>query len=243
LLAGAITSHAQLVWTVGLDDAPGPDGGWPQGGTGGGPNTVFVQETGINPLPGSPNNPVVNLQSDDDYYFAGVYTTVIASNGFYDPVGLVAANEEGAERAFGGNDNDLRYHFNLPNSLALDDFLSVTFDALNLDTGGGTDPRYGIEVYFNGILVGPEVIIRPAELDIDYTTPLFTLASVGAEIGPGFDNIVSLRGINYNADTGGNWMGIDYVQLDSQPVPEPSSALMLLMGAVGSAAFLRRRRR
>jgi hypothetical protein len=32
-------------------------------------------------------------------------------------------------------------------------------------------------------------------------------------LGP--DNIVSLRGINFNADGGGNWMGIDYVQLNA----------------------------
>jgi hypothetical protein len=29
----------------------------------------------------------------------------------------VAVNEEAAERGFAGNDNDLRYHFNLPASL------------------------------------------------------------------------------------------------------------------------------
>ena len=30
------------------------------------------------------------------------------------------------------------------------------------------------------------------------TRPAFTLASVNAQIGHGFDNIVSLKGINYN---------------------------------------------
>jgi hypothetical protein len=49
------------------------------------------------------------------------------------------------------------------------------------------------------------------------TTPQFTLGSVNGAVGPGFDNIVSLKGINYNNDGGGNWMGIDYVQLN--PVP------------------------
>jgi hypothetical protein len=199
-------------WTVGRDD-----NGWPFG-DGGGANTSFVQENGsINPLPGSPNNPEVNQQGDNDYYFAGEYTTtidsVVALYGPYTPVGIVLANEEGAERAFAAADNDLRYHFNLPTSLQPDDMLSVTFDALNLHTDGQPDPRYGIEVYFNGVLVQPQIVIRPADLDTDYTTPEFTLASVNAQTGAGFDNIVSLKGINYNADGGGNWMGIDYVQL------------------------------
>jgi len=60
-------------WSVGRDDD-----GWPVG-NGGGPNATFVQEAGVNPLPGNPNSPEVNQQADDDYYFAGVYTNVIAS--------------------------------------------------------------------------------------------------------------------------------------------------------------------
>ena len=66
-------SQADLIWTVGL-----PGDGWPQDlGNGGGEETVFVQETGVNDLPGNPASPVVGQQSDDDYYFAGVYTTVV----------------------------------------------------------------------------------------------------------------------------------------------------------------------
>src|SRR6185295_11960907 len=100
-------------WTVGLDDD-----GFPVG-NGGGPNTTFVQENGsINPLPGSATNPEVDQQSDNDYYFSGIYAhtipSVTAVYGEYNPIGVVLANEEGAERAFAGADNDLRYHFNLP---------------------------------------------------------------------------------------------------------------------------------
>ncbi len=157
--------------------------------------------------------------ADNDYYFAGVYTTVIPGvtnfYGDYTPVDVVAADEEAAERAFAGGDLDLRYHFNLPIALKTSDMLTVTFDANNLDTGGHSDPRFGVIVYFNGVLVQPEIVIRPGQLDIDYTTPQFSLASVNAQVGPGFDNIVSLRGISYNADGGGNWMGIDYVQLNA----------------------------
>jgi len=69
------------------------------------------------------------------------------------------------------------------------------------------------------------VIIRPAELDVDYTTAPFSLASVGAETGPGADNIVSLRGISFNNDGGGNWMGIDYVKLDPAAAVAPLEIL------------------
>jgi hypothetical protein len=115
---------AELPWSVGLNDD-----GWPAG-DGGGPNTTFVQEKGANELPGNPASPEVAQQGDDDYYWAGLYSTVIAGNGDYTPVGLVEANEESAERAFAGIDNDLRYHFNLPESLEPTDRLTVSYDAL-----------------------------------------------------------------------------------------------------------------
>jgi hypothetical protein len=210
--------HPRIVfpWTCGKDDNDQP------AGNGGGPNTSFVQENGsINPLPGRADNPEVNQQSDNDYYFAGEYTStipsVVALYGEYSPLGVVLANEEGAERAFAAADNDLRYHFNLPTTVQPNDLLAVSFDALSLHTDGQADPRYGVEVYFNGVRVMEQVVIRPAQLNVTYTTPQFTVASVNGQTGPGFDNIVSLKGINYNADGGGNWMGIDYVALN--PVP------------------------
>ncbi len=193
------------------------DNGWPVG-DGGGPDASFVQEAGINDLPGNPASPEVNQQADDDYYFAGEYTEVIFANGDYDPVGTVLVNEEAAERAFAGADNELRYHFNLPSSLQPSDELIITFDANNLQANAD-DPHYGVEVYFNNELVGPEVIIFPEDLDTDFTTEPFTLASVDAGIGPGFDNIITLRGINYAGEGGGNWMGIDYMNLDPLPTP------------------------
>jgi hypothetical protein len=237
----SLSGDAAIVWNVGRDDNQ-----WNLTGTGGGPSAVFVQETvPVNPLPGAPESMPINFSADNDYYFSGVYSTVIPSTtlfyGDYFPVGVVPANEEAAERAFSSTGNDLRYHFNLPNTLSPTDLLSVSFDAFNLDTTGGADPRYGVEVYFNGVLVMPQVIIRPAQINQDFTTPLFSQASVNAVTGPGADNIVSLVGTNYNGDNGGNWMGIDYVQLDSQPIPEPSSAAMILFAAMGAAPFLRRR--
>lgn len=202
--------HADLIWTVGL-----PGDAWPQDGTAGGPETVFVQEAGVNDLPGDPASPVVNQQSDDDYYFAGVYDTVL-DGGNYEPVGAVAENEIGAERAFAGTDNSLRYHFNFPSSIGAATPLTVSWDANNLHGNGGDDPRYGVEVYVNGELVGEETIIRNDQLGQVNTTPTFTLTDVKGEVGEGFDNYVELRGINYNADGGGNWMGVDHVSLDAE---------------------------
>ena len=93
-----------------------------------------MQEAGTNPLPGAPDSRELNQQADDDYYLAGVYTNVIAGNGTYVPVGVVSLNEEAAERAFAGTDNDKRYHFSLPSTLQPTNQLTVTFDAVTLDT-------------------------------------------------------------------------------------------------------------
>lgn len=219
ILGSAQVSRSQLLWTVGLDDND-----WPTIGTLGGPEANFVQEGGgVNALPGSPFSTSVPQGADNDYYFAGTYFTVITGNGEYDPVGVVDLNEEAAERAVTSGDLQQRYHFNLPDTMALTDLVSVTFDAFNLDTSG-TDPRFGVEVYFNGVKVGEQVVIRSAQLGFDYTTPPFTLASVNAELGPGPDNIVTLRGISYSAEGGGDWMGIDYIQLQKEQastVPAP----------------------
>jgi hypothetical protein len=167
--------------------------GWPSG-DGGGSNATFVAENGIqNPLPGDPASEESDFSADNDYYFAGLYTSVIPGNGTYVPVGLVSTNEEAAERGFSDAGNNLRYHFNLPSTLLSNDLLSVTFDALSLDTAG-SDPRYGVAVYFNQ-RPGPDADRHPrCAVGQAITTPKFTLASVNAQVGPGFDNIVSLRG-------------------------------------------------
>jgi hypothetical protein len=207
----------QFPWSVGQDD-----NGWPVG-VGGGANATFVQENGNNnPLPGNPANLVADQQADDDYYFAGIYTntipSVVAVEGDYTPVGTVVVNEEAAERAFAGSSNTRRYHFNLPATLQPTDQLLVTFDFDNLDTSG-TTPEYGFELYFNDVQLQSEIIVTSADLDFDYTIGPFTLASVNAQTGPGWDNIVTLQGVNHSADGGGAWMGIDYIDLD--PVPQP----------------------
>jgi len=47
------------------------------------------------------------------------------------------------------------------------------------------------------------------------------VASVNAQVGLGFDNIVTLKGIDYSANGGGNWMGIDYVRLNDASALRP----------------------
>ena len=225
------TSQAALIWTVGL-----PGDGWPQDlGEGGGEETIFVQETGTNDLPGEPDNEPVNQQSDDDYYFAGVYTTIL-DGGDYEPIGTVDENEIGAERAFAGTDNALRYHFNLSAEIGQTTPLTIEWDANNLHGDGGDDPRYGVEVYFNGELVADETIIRAEQLGEINTTNTFTLADVNGKTGEGFDNYVELRGINYNAEGGGNWMGIDHVslhaELEALGIVVASDVSLTLTGAV-----------
>lgn len=96
--------------------------GWSVRTTTGGANASFVQENGtVNPLPDVPDSPEVNKDANNDYYFASVFSTVIDGNGDYEPVGEVRVNEAAAERAFAAEDNDLRYHFNLPATLDLSD--------------------------------------------------------------------------------------------------------------------------
>jgi len=60
----------------------------------------------------------------------------------------------------------------------------------------------------------------PQQLNQPIKTPQFTLASVNAQVGVGFDNIVSLRGISHSSEGGGNSLQIDYVQLN--PVAQRS---------------------
>jgi hypothetical protein len=201
-------------------------------GNGGGPNTSFVQENGNqNVLPGNPSNAETNGQSDNDYYFAGVYTNVIPNvatqYGDYTPVGMVVRNEESAERAFVPTDTELRYHFNLPITLKPTDKLTVTFDPLDFDNRAveAPTPLWGVEVLFNGHVVGTLRDVTPADVDTDITTPSFTLQSVDAVVGLGSDNIVSLRGTPHNGEGGGSWMGIDYVKVDIEQSVAPQLSI------------------
>jgi len=215
------------VWELGLDD-----NGWPRDSVGGGTQADFVQEAGINPPPGNPNSPAVDQQADDDYYYAGTYPT---------PIGVVANDEIAMERAFAGTDNDLRIHFNLPGNLDPGDRFIFTLDPLNLD-GNGADPRYGVEVFFNGNLIIAEMTINNAALNVHVASAPFTAAQVSAVGGPGGDNVIALRGISHSADpvSGGQWLGFDYYRLESEPnpIPEPSTVILLLIGTVLTVPLL-----
>jgi len=227
LALSGFSAQAATIWELG---APGR--AWPVDGIGGGANVDYIQEAATtNAAPGSASSPLVAQQNDSDYYFAGSYPGVI---------GVVASDELGFERAFAGNNNTLRIHSNLAGVNATD-LISVSFEANNLD-GTGANPRYGIEVYVNGNLLMPEMIISNLELNTVITTPAIDAFSLGINSGAGFDNIVELRGVNYSADGGGAWMGIDYTSLDaSQPVPEPSMSGFMLLALAGTGFFRRRK--
>ena len=190
----------------------------------------FVQEAAVNDAPGDPNSPAVNQQADDDYYFAGAYPA---------PIGTVATSEIAVERAFAGADNSLRMHFNLDGSTYdADTVAAFSFSPFNFHTDGQADPRYGVIIDFNGTEILPETIVRPADIGLVTTDP-FTLGSVGAIFGDGGDNVLTLTGVNFNDDGGGNWMGINSHELTAlegagagPAVPEPSSAMLLLLGAM-----------
>lgn len=239
LLLGAVTatSNAQMIWTVGL-----PGDGWAQGGTEGGPETNFVLESNsMNDLPGDPNSTNVMGTVDDDYYFAGFYETVL-DGGDYEPWGVVETNEMYAERALVEpfSDPSLRYHFNLPEDLGPGPF-TVQWSPHILDAGftGGVreEGRHGVEVYFNGRLVGPEQIVTWDDFDTAwfdvfdleepssdkvFETPPFTLEDVNGKLGLGYDNYVELRHVSYFDDGGGAWLGLDHVALHQQEVETES---------------------
>ena len=210
-------SVAQAQWST-VFEAGVPGGPWRDNGSG----VEFVQEAGVNDPPGNPDSPVENQQADDDFYFAGTYP---------DPIGTVD-DEVAFERAFAGTDNNLRIHFNLPADLPGDQRFRFTFEPNNLDQRDvNADPRYGVEVLFNDTVILPETTIEPADLGIPVVTAEFSAADVGAMAGAS-DNVITLRGINMNADGGGNWMGIQHHHLETAAVPEPACLSLLICGLI-----------
>ncbi len=184
----------------------------------------FVQEAGENERPGDPMSPAVKQMADDDYYTAGTYP---------DPIGTVP-EENVIERAFAGTDNRITIHFNLPENLDPSDVFRYSFNANNLHNGQA-DSRYGVIVDANGTVVIPEVIYaeNPASgLSVNTVTQSmeFTAADVGFVGGAGGDNQITLTGVNYSAEGGGNWMGMNYHHLEVMPVPEPGAMSMMLCG-------------
>ena len=226
MLLGASSVHAQwgFLWEAGV-----PGGPWRDNGSG----VEFVQETGTNPPPGDPMSPPENQQADDDYYFAGTYP---------DPIGTVP-QEVAFERAFAGTDNDLRIHFNLPDNLDPANTFRFTFEPFNLHTDGQADPRYGVQIFFNDVEIYQETVFRPEDLGTAVTTAEFSASDVGAIAGAGGDNVIALRGINFNAEGGGNWMGINYHGLEMNPIPEPSSFTLILSALILTPLLALRRKK
>lgn len=195
------------LWQVGQED-----GGWP--------NEDFIQEDGkANPPPGDPFHP------DDDWYFPGSYP---------DPINdLPTGSPEMAslERGLVPTDNHIRLHFNLPEDLSsLDEFVFST-KPFNLEWGAA-DPRYGMEVTFNGVTILPFVVYTPDRVKKIVSSEMFTAGGVGAIGGPGGDNVIEIRGTPFDSEGGGDWMGLDFHRLDYQAIPEPATALLLAAGSM-----------
>jgi hypothetical protein len=196
----------------------------------------FVQEAAVNDAPGDPMSPVTDQLADDDYYFAGNYGGTI---------GTVAMDEAAVERAFAGADNNLRFHFNLDAGSYDNDTLAVfSVNPFNIHDVGATS-RYGVQISFNGNEILPETIVGIADLNNVITTAPFTLGSVGAIFGDGGDNVLQVSGVNFDADGGGNWMGMDYHELQTADatIPEPSSASLIMAGLLFLLPCFRRRAR
>ncbi|MDB4466362.1 hypothetical protein N9077_01510 [bacterium] len=131
-----------VIWSIGADDStqdgegdaalndPATLNGVPF-------NVSGVRESGEQSLPGNPANAGGasgddNRDIDDDYYFAGVYSTIV-DGGAYTPVGNVPVSESYYDRAFTNGDPNMRWHFNVPESLGGNDVFTFSIDFYNLD--------------------------------------------------------------------------------------------------------------
>lgn len=241
-------SQAAFIWQAG-EDATNQNNIFanrPHTPSGGGLYVEYTRENnGATALPGNPANVGgadgdANRDVDDDYYFAGNYVTTVGSA--YTGVGLVTSDEAVMERAWTGNDPNLRFHFNFPAGTTVNDLMTIGFGV----TGGFHNPDAGatmwdVDISLNGVSVGGETL-SVATAEGDFTTAAFTAATVGgaAILANDFDNYVSLD-ITRTAGTG-NWVSLDYVNFDVTPVPEPSTGALALLGLVGAVAMRRRRR-
>jgi hypothetical protein len=243
-----VPSPGAILWSIGADDGTQDGEGDaalndPASLNGVPFNVSGVQENGQQPLPGNPantggpsGNPARDI--DDDYYFAGVYTTVV-DGGSYLPVGNVPVSESYYDRAFTGGDPNMRWHFNVPNSVQPTDTLTFSIDMYNLDEANSADTSsFDLTFWVNGSQIGG----RQSHTDSDINAIQswdFSLADLGgpAQQGPGFDHYVEVR----STTTGSaRWASLDYVQLESTPIPEPSSGLFL--SGIAGLAFIRRRK-
>ncbi|MDG2126332.1 MAG: hypothetical protein P8J87_21700 [Verrucomicrobiales bacterium] len=247
-------SGAAVIWNAGkVDNLQQFNGGAAPGPGGGGENVRFIQERdGVTALPGSATNTGGTggaRDVDDDYYFAGVYTTQVDGGAAYSPIGTVASNEENMERAFtngapGAGDRDLRYHFNFPSSVSASDLITINWGITGMEGIGGAS-GWDVDVKINGVLMNSQGVSNVANQD--FTTPSFTLGDINGTAGPGFDNYVEISGTSRvpaaPATAGGSrWLSIDYVEMDVSAVPEPTPLGFLALTAAGIAILARRRK-
>lgn len=227
-----IPAKAAVLWNIGADDQTQDGNGDPANGLNdsatfdGIPfNVSGARESGLQDLPGNPAN-IGGIDSDaardvdDDYYFAGVYNTVV-DGGAYTPVGEVLVNESFYDRALTANDPNMRWHFNLPDTVAEGDNFTFTIDFYNMNEATPADiSSYDLTFWVNGTQIGE---MQP-HLDVALSSAQswnFDLDDLGgaAQIGEGFDHYVEVR----STPTGSaRWASLDYVQLEvsSDPIVE-----------------------
>lgn len=245
----AIPAHGAVLWNIGDDDNT-------QDGNGDATlndlatlngtsfNVSGVQESGMDALPGNPANTGGSggaRDIDDDYYFEGVYTTAAGLNPFdYTPVGTVLQSESYYDRAITNGDPNMRWHFNVPETVGANDTLTFTVDFYNLnESNAGASSGYEMTFWVDGNQVGlPQT---HADFDLGAAQSWdFALSDLGgaAEQGPGFDHYLEIRTTPIGTS---RWASLDYAKLEANEnaIPEPSSSLLLL-GTVGFL-FLRRR--
>jgi len=226
VLCAPLASAAYVqAWQIGLDD---------------GSQGEFVQESGgLEPAPGSA------AAKDDDYYLAGTYA---------DPIGVVTTNEDTVqfmERALTGTaagvgDAADRFHFNFnagqavgTNDIRLTvDLIAIGYwDASDQAVGAGTS-LHDLSVSFNGVPIGSQ-----AGIGADATLVLNTTgAAVNAVAGANVIEITRTGGLSGDAADNSGWIQYDYLRLETQAIPEPTSG-WLLAAVVGGAVCVRRRRR
>ncbi|MGB0326320.1 MAG: PEP-CTERM sorting domain-containing protein [Akkermansiaceae bacterium] len=243
-----VPTPGAILWSIGADDSTQDGEGDaalndPATLNGVSFSVSGVRESGQQPLPGNPANVGGASGSaardvDDDYYFAGVYTTVV-DGGSYTPVGNVPVSESYYDRAFTGGDPNMRWHFNVPNTVAATDTLTFTIDFYNLNEANGNDvSSFDMTFWVDGTQIGA---MQPhSDQDINAVQSWdFSLADLGgpSQQGPGFDHYVEVRSTNTGS---ARWASLDYVQLEATPIPEPSSSLFLF--GIAGLAFVRRRK-
>jgi hypothetical protein len=173
-----------------------------------------VQESGEDFLPGNPDSPggMGADRVDDDYYFAGVYNTVV-DGGAYAPVGIVAANERYYDRALTAGDPNLRWHFNVPNSVGPNDAFTFAIDFYNLDDDNAPETSgYDLTFWVDGNQIGDTQTHSEDDLAAAQSWE-FTLDDLGgvAELGPGFDHYVEVKSQTVGSS---RWSSLDYAKLD-----------------------------